>query len=243
MRNLKDTAQNQDLKRLVGVAAAGYIEDGMVCGIGTGSTVAFLIEELGRRCREEGLRIIGTPTSFQSKILCQTHGIPTRDIQDCAVLDIAIDGADEVDPRLNVIKGGGAAQTREKIVAAMARKFIVIVDESKLSDRLGRKFPVPIEILPSSLNYVSGVIQELGGRPELRMALRKDGPVITDNSQFIIDARFDPDKWDLKAIDAQLHQTPGVVETGLFYDYTSLVLVGQAGDMTVGKMTKEKIDN
>jgi ribose 5-phosphate isomerase A len=135
---VKNSDTNKELKKMVGTAAAALITDGMVCGLGTGSTVAFLLAELGRRVREENLRITGVPTSFQSRILCREYGIPTLEIQDCFKLDLAIDGADEVDPGFNVIKGGGAAHTREKIVAVMAKKFVVIVDESKMVNRLAK---------------------------------------------------------------------------------------------------------
>jgi len=231
-KRMKNSDTNKELKRLVGTAAAQLPEDGMVCGLGTGSTVAFLLEELGRRVKEEGLRIVGAPTSFQSKILCLNYNIPIREPQDCATLDLAIDGADEVDPRLNLIKGGGAAHTREKIVAAMAKRFVVIVDETKLVAALGTTFPIPVEVIPAALKFVSATIAQLGGEPQLRMGLRKDGPVITDNGQLVIDARFTPGS-DLREIDRILHQTPGVVETGLFFDLASQVLVGRLEKSTV----------
>lgn len=235
---MKDTDTNKDLKRLVGVAAAGLIENGMTCGIGTGSTVAFLIEELGRRVKDEKLDIIGVPTSFQSKILCRENGIKTMDLQECAGLDLAIDGADEVDPELNAIKGGGAAHTREKIVAAMAKRFVIIVDDSKLVPELGTVFPVPVEIIPSALEFVTAKVREWGGEPQLRMGVRKDGPVVTDNGQFVIDLKFKAGT-DLRKIDAQLHRLPGVIETGLFYDLAQQVLVGSGKDMTVRKLVRQ----
>jgi ribose 5-phosphate isomerase A len=193
--------------------------------------VAFLIEELGRRVREEGLRLVGVPTSFASRLLCTQLGIPLRDMQDCARLDLAIDGADEVDPRLDLIKGGGASQTREKVVAAMASELVIVVDQSKLVPALGRAFPIPIEVLPSGLAYVDQALRELGGAPVLRMAAGKDGPVVTDNGQFILDVRF-PAATDLRQADARLHAIPGVLETGLFFDLAKRVLVG---DVAQGK--------
>ncbi len=236
---MKSAESNQALKRLVGTAAAGLVQAGMVCGIGTGSTVVFFIEELGRRVKEEELRLIGVPTSFQSKILCRKYNIPTLEIQDCAELDLAVDGADEVDSELNAIKGGGAAHTREKVVAAMAREFVLIIDESKRVARLGTAFPVPIEVIPSALQFVTARLRAWGGEPELRMGLRKDGPVITDNGQMVLDVRFSPQA-DLRQIDKELHNLPGVVETGLFYDLAKRALVGKADGMMVETLVNNR---
>jgi ribose 5-phosphate isomerase A len=236
---MKNSDTNIELKRLVGTVAAGLVTEGMVCGIGTGSTVAFLIAELGRRVREEGLRLTGVPTSFQSRILCQQAGIPVKDLQDCAALDLAIDGADEVDPEFNAIKGGGAAHTREKLVAAMAGQFILIVDQSKMVSALGTGFAVPIEIIPVALSFLTQTVKRLGGDPQLRMGARKDGPVVTDNGQFVLDARFQPGT-DLRGVDRVLHQTPGVVDTGLFFDLAVKVLVGQAEPLQVQTLVKKE---
>jgi ribose 5-phosphate isomerase A len=235
---MKNSDTNKELKSLVGQAAAGLVTDGMILGIGTGSTVAFLIAELGRRVREEGLRVTGAPTSFQSRLLCQQAGIPLRDLQDCAELDLAIDGADEVDPEFNAIKGGGAAHTREKVVAAMAKQFVLIVDESKLVPALGTTFPVPVEIIPAALASVTKIIRQLGGEPQLRMGVRKDGPVVTDNGQFLLDARFQSGV-ALREVDRVLHHTPGVVDTGLFYDLATRVLVGRAATLQVETLVKQ----
>lgn len=235
---MKNSSDNKELKKLVGVAAAKLVSTGMTCGIGTGSTVAFLIEELGRLVQEENLTITGVPTSYQSKLLCQSYGIPIIDLADCSELDLDIDGADEVDPELNAIKGGGAAQTREKIVASMAKKFVIIVDESKLVPRLGSTFPVPVEVIPSALKYVSKILVDLGGEPSLRMGVRKDGPVITDNGQFVVDVKFGA-KVNLREVDRYLRLTPGVVETGLFFDLAATVLVGSAADQTVKTLVRK----
>lgn len=229
---MKTSDINSELKKKAGCAAAGFVESGMICGMGTGSTVAFFIEEVGRRIREDHLTVTGVPTSFQAKLLCQRYQIPTLDSSECTGLDLAVDGADEVDPELNLIKGGGAAHTREKIVAAMANQFVVIVDESKLVSRLGQSFPIPVEVIPASLRYVTRRITELGGESQLRMGLRKDGPVVTDNGQFVLDVRLKHDV-DLRALDRVLHQTPGVVETGLFFDLATKVLVSRAGQSDV----------
>lgn len=235
---MKNSNDKPELKRLVGFKAAELVKDGMICGIGTGSTVAFFIEALGRRIKNEGLKVTGVPTSFQSRLLCRDNGIETVMPQDCADLDLAVDGADEVDPELNAIKGGGAAHTCEKLIAAMARQFVIIVDETKLVPCLATQFPVPVEIIPAALKYVSDTIIGLGGEPKLRMGIRKDGPIITDNGQFIIDMAFKSGA-DLRSIDRELHFTPGVIETGLFFDLASQVLVGSAQDMTVKTLARK----
>jgi ribose 5-phosphate isomerase A len=201
------------------------IQDGMVAGMGTGSTIAFLIKELARRMREEDFTFVAIPTSFQSRILCMHFGIPVRDMQDTASLDLAIDGADEVDPDLNLITGGGASHTREKIVAAMAKEFVVVVDESKWVDKLGTNFAIPVEVLPASRAFVLRAIRDMGGAPVLRTGSGKDGPVVTDNGMLILDVRFPPAA-DLHALDRALHGIPGVIETGLFFGMANKVLVG-----------------
>jgi ribose 5-phosphate isomerase A len=236
---MKSAQSNSEGKKFVAVAAARLIQDGMVVGAGTGSTLAFVIKELARRMCEEGITFTAVPTSFQSRILCLDLGIPVRDMQDTASLDLAIDGADEVDPALNLIKGGGASHTREKIVAVMAKEFVIAVDESKLVDRLGSTFAVPVAVLPSARSYVERAIRELGGDPVLRLALRKDGPVVTDNGELVFDVRFAPTA-DLRAVDRALHNMPGVIETGFFFDMTSRVLVasGEPGNLTLKTLTR-----
>jgi ribose 5-phosphate isomerase A len=235
---MKASRNNEALKRLAGAAAARLVADGMVCGMGTGSTARFFIEEVGRRVREEGIRITGVPTSFQSRVLCQQQRIPLCDAQDCRQIDLAVDGADEVDPDLNVMKGGGAAHTMEKLVATMASEFVVIVDESKLVPRLGTTIDIPVEIILPALGYVTEVLTRLGGEPRLRMGTNKDGPVVTDNGQLVIDAKFGPDA-DLREVDARLHRTPGVLETGLFFDLAAKVLVGVSDGMRVRSMERK----
>jgi len=225
---VKDIQGNSQRKRFVAEQAAQLIQNGMVAGMGTGSTVAFLIEALGRRVREEGLTFVAIPTSFQARIACARLGIPLRDMQDTSRLDLAIDGADEVSPDLDLIKGGGASHTREKVVAAMADEFVVIVDESKLVERLGASFAVPVEVVAGALGYVERRLRESGGQPTLRTGSGKDGPVVTDNGQLIVDVRFPPTV-DLRQADQAMHQIPGVVETGLFFDMTDKVLVAASG--------------
>jgi len=231
---LKSAESNSDLKKRVGYAAAQRVVDGMTIGIGTGSTVAFFIESLGARIRE-GLSIQACATSYQSSLFCEEAGIPLIPLRKLDRLDLAVDGADAIDPDLNAIKGGGAAQTVEKVVAAMADRYILIADTGKLCEYLGQTFPIPVEIIPDSLTYVSSRIREMGGEPVLRMARSKDGPVITDNGQFILDIHLSGKK-DIFALDAALHHVPGVIETGLFLDIATEVFVGR--DDRVDTMTK-----
>ena len=212
-------------KQRVGIEAARMVEDGMVVGLGTGSTATFAIEELGRRVREEGLSIVGVPTSFSSSMLARQHGLIVRTLDDVDHIDIAIDGADEVDPGKNLIKGGGAAHTREKVIDYLAELFVVVVDESKLVQRLGDTFPVPVEVIPMAISPVLRGLEWLGGKPVVRLAEKKDGPVISDQGNFIVDVHFDQIE-DPAALETALNNIPGVVENGIFTGAADIVLVG-----------------
>lgn len=220
-------ATQDDAKRLVGKRVAEWIEDGMVLGLGTGSTAARAIESLGDRIAAENLSIRGVPTSFAAERLAGQYGIPVVSLDQIVKIDLAFDGADEVDPGLNLIKGRGAAQTREKIVASQAVRFVVLVDESKLVDALGTKMPLPIEIVPMAVRPVMDVVEALGGRPELRMGARKDGPVVSDQGFWIIDASFDTIT-DISEVNERLLMTPGVLDHGLFVKMATDVLVGRS---------------
>lgn len=211
---MKDVNSNINNKRQAGIAAANRIKPNMMVGIGTGSTVAFAIAELGRRIKEEKLQFSCCVTSYSSLVLCLQNDIQPMLIENFTELDISIDGADEVDSNLNLIKGGGAAHAREKIVHALSNEFLCIVDPSKLVKKLGN-FPVPIELLPVALNLVKREIQKLGAlNIELRMSVRKDGPVITDNGNLVIDARFQID--DALLLEKEINSIPGVVANGIF---------------------------
>jgi len=215
------------MKQQVGKAAAERVQSGSIVGLGTGSTTAYAIQFLGDRLKSGELKDIkGVPTSFQASVLAKQYGIPLTTLDEIDHIDIAIDGADEVDPQHNLIKGGGAAHTREKVVDSLAAQFIVVVDSSKIVDRLGSTFAVPVEVLPMAIAPVTRAVQKLGGQPELRMGVKKDGPVITDQGNMVLDVKFE-------AIDnpAELEKTlnniPGVLENGLFIGLTDLVLVGE----------------
>ncbi|MEY3867675.1 MAG: hypothetical protein RLZZ338_1566 [Cyanobacteriota bacterium] len=219
------------MKQLVGKAAADRVQSDMIVGLGTGSTTAYTIEYLGARIKSGELKNIkGVPTSFQAEVLAKQYGVPLTTLDEVDHIDIAIDGADEVDPNLNLIKGGGAAHTREKVVDYFAEKFIVVVDSSKLVDKLGSTFKVPVEVIPMAIATVTKALEKLGGKPELRMGVRKAGPVITDQGNMILDVKFDNLSDNAKELESTINNIPGVLENGLFIDSTELVLVGEIID-------------
>lgn len=218
------------MKQEVGKAAAARVQSGSIVGLGTGSTTAYAIEYIGERLKSGELKDIkGVPTSFQASVLAKQYGIPLTTLDEISRIDIAIDGADEVDPQKNLIKGGGAAHTREKIVDALAEQFIVVVDSSKLVDKLGSTFLLPVEVLPMAMTPVMQAIEKLGGKPELRMGVKKAGPVITDQGNFVIDVKFD--SIDNPAeLEKTLNNIPGVLENGLFVGVADIILVGEVKD-------------
>ncbi|MHC1575788.1 MAG: ribose-5-phosphate isomerase RpiA [Methanosarcinaceae archaeon] len=199
-------------KEAAGVAAADLILDGMIVGLGTGSTTAYTIAELGMRVNR-GLGILAVVTSYQSQMLAIDAGIPLTTLAEHPVLDISIDGADQVDADMNVIKGGGAAHTREKVVSHSAKRFIVVADESKMTGQLDHF--VPLEVLPYARELVTGTVTAMGGEPQTRLASKKDGPVISDNGNFIIDARFGVID-DPASLAKKLSTCAGIVEHGIF---------------------------
>jgi ribose 5-phosphate isomerase A len=226
----RNTSTDSPEKRAAGIAAAGLVISGMVVGLGTGSTVAYTIKELGRRVREEGLDILGVVTSYQSEMLAIEAGIRLTTLSQDPELDIAIDGADQIDSNLLVIKGGGAAHTREKIVSVSAKRFVVVADDSKTSKQLDK--PVPVELLPFAKELVINKIRELGGEPRLRSAVKKDGPVITDNGNFVLDVEFGIIK-DPEALALQLSAIPGVVEHGIFCNVDELYIGKKDGSVKI----------
>ncbi|KAI9011217.1 ribose 5-phosphate isomerase A-domain-containing protein [Gaertneriomyces semiglobifer] len=189
-----------------------------VIGIGSGSTVVFCVERLAQRVKSENLLIKACiPTSFQAKQLIIDAGLPLSELNQFPKIDVAFDGADEVDANLNCIKGGGACQLQEKLVASCAEKFVVVADFRKDSQTLGTqwKLGVPLEVIPAVYVPLLAKLTSLGAKPTLRMAMRKAGPVVTDNGNFIIDADFG-EIVDPVALEKTLISIPGIVETGLF---------------------------
>ena len=215
------------MKQEVGKAAASLVKSNTIVGLGTGSTTAYTIQFLGDRLKSGELKdIVGIPTSFQAEVLAKQYGIPLTTLDAVDRIDIAIDGADEVDPQKNLIKGGGAAHTREKIVDYLADQFIVVVDSSKVVDRLGSSFPVPVEVIPMAIAPVMRAIKALGGKPELRMGVKKAGPVITDQGNMVLDVKFDTIDRPAE-LEKTLNNIPGVLENGIFVNCADLVLIGE----------------
>ena len=225
-----------DAKKEVAHEAAMMVTDGQVLGLGTGSTTHYFIQNLGERILNEELEIMGIPTSYQSFFLATECNIPITTLDE-HLPDLAVDGADEVDPNLNLIKGGGAAHTLEKIVDSSASKFVVIVDESKIVKELG-EFPVPLEVMPTAYRPVTEKVKSMGGAPQLRMAQMKDGPVITDNQNFVVDVQFEkiPNPQELEIV---LNNIPGVLENGIFTDVAHEVLVATSDGVKSMKKTLE----
>jgi ribose 5-phosphate isomerase A len=208
-------------------ASLRFVKDGQVVGLGTGSTAAYFIKLLGEQVRS-GLRIRGIPTSDRSRELALSLGIPLTSLDDCQEIDVTVDGADEVDPQLRLIKGGGGALLREKIVASATRQMIVVADASKQVQRLGR-FPLPVEVIRFAQALVAKRIAELGADVQLRR--NPDGsPYLTDENNHILDCRFgeigDPD-----GLAGELSSMPGVVEHGLFIGMASVALLARGSEI------------
>src|SRR5579883_512542 len=210
-------------KKMVGEAAAQLVEDGMVVGLGSGTTVAFLVRALAERLRG-GLRIAGAvPTSLETARLASSLGIPLVTLETNPTLDLDIDGADEIDPQLNLIKGGGGALLREKVVAAAARRFVVISDSSKLVPRLGVHFALPVEVVPFALSPVRRQLEALGASAQPR--LREGQLYVTDNQNYILDCRFPAGIADPASLQARIRAVVGVVEHGLFLGMARQALI------------------
>lgn len=221
----------EDYKQAAAQRALGYVEDGMIVGLGSGSTAQYLVRGLGERLRTGRLRdVVGVPTSEATARLARELEIPLATLDQRPELDLAIDGADEVDPELNLIKGLGGALLREKIVAACARRLVIIVDESKRVDRLGQRAPLPVEVVAFGQVPVERRVVELGGRAALRRDAR-DAPFETDEGHRILDCRFA--SIEPATLDVALRRIPGVVEHGLFVNMASVVVVAGAAGVTI----------
>ncbi|MFB6110670.1 MAG: ribose-5-phosphate isomerase RpiA [Halodesulfurarchaeum sp.] len=225
---MSDGDDTEAKKRRAGERAARMVGDGDVVGLGTGSTAAYAIEALGDAI-ESGLEVSGVPTSYQSRQLALEAGVPLTALDAVDGLDVAIDGADQVvDGQL--IKGGGGAHTQEKIVDAAADRFVVVVDDGKLAEELTH--PIPVEVVPEGRPTAMDALRELGGDPTLRIAGRKDGPVITQHGNLLLDCEFGRIDRPAEMAD-ELAAIPGVVEHGLFVDLADEIVVGEPGTVRV----------
>ncbi|MBA3046082.1 MAG: ribose-5-phosphate isomerase RpiA [Candidatus Thermoplasmatota archaeon] len=225
----------EGLKRLAGERAAKFVRDGMIVGLGTGSTVYYTVMKLGQMVRAGEISIIGIPTSKATEKLAVTQGIKLGTLDEYPVIDLTIDGADEVDPNLDLIKGMGGALLREKVVASVSKEVIIIVDSSKLVDVLGTKSSLPVEVLPFALTAARNRLESLCTEAKLR---ERDGyTFVSDNGNYIIDCKFEsiPEPGKLEI---ELNRIPGVVENGLFIGMATRVILGTGnGVKTIEKST------
>lgn len=242
---MSSAVSQDELKKLVGYKAVDdYVTSGMVVGLGTGSTAYFAVERVGEKLKSGELKdIIAIPTSIRTKEQAESLGIPLTTLDTHSKLDVAIDGADEVDDDLNLVKGGGGALFREKIVEICADKFIVIVDESKLTSGLGPGFPVPVEIVPFCHEHTMRVIGDLpsckGCKPVLRMGSSSNNKIdgdeiaVTDNGNYIVDLHFTQAIKDPEAMATELKNVVGVVEHGLFCGMSTAVIIAGSDGISV----------
>tara|TARA_B100001113_G_scaffold43357_1_gene30652 strand:- start:632 stop:1342 length:711 start_codon:yes stop_codon:yes gene_type:complete len=233
--------QNQ-MKKAVAQSAVDQIQNGMILGLGSGSTAALMIEALAMKIKSGEIKdVVGVTTSFQGEVLASELGIPLKSLSSVSEIDLAIDGADEVDPRFQLIKGGGACHVQEKLVAALARKFIVVVDSTKLVEKLNLDFKLPVEVIPSAWKQVQKTLKTFGGKGELRMAKKKAGPIVTDQGNLILDLTFINGIDKPEFLENQINNIPGVLENGLFVNMTDEVLVGKVENDEVGVESLKKI--
>jgi ribose 5-phosphate isomerase A len=221
-------ASIEDAKRRAVLKALQPIRNGWIIGLGSGTTAAYALAEIARLSRARHFELSVVPTSHQIENLAISHGLRIKTMNEAHTVDYAIDGADQVEvPSLNLIKGGGAALLREKVVDSTAHKLAIVVDETKITKHLGDKQPIPLEVFPFAYKSVQIKLANMGARARLRESTGKVGPVITDNGNFILDADFgrleNPSK-----LDRQLKMVPGLIETGLFLKMADLVYVGRS---------------
>ncbi|MEE3265136.1 MAG: ribose-5-phosphate isomerase RpiA [SAR324 cluster bacterium] len=215
-------------KQRAAEAAVEYVKDGMIVGLGTGSTAEFAVKKLGERVRD-GLAIRGIPTSDVTKVQAEEEGVPLIDFSETMYIDLTIDGADEIDVNLNMIKGGGAALLREKIVASASKEEIIIVSHEKFVKQLG-SFPLPVEVIPFGWQVIFNQLETLGGSPDLR--LKQGQPLLTDQGNYIIDCRF-RQIIDAAQLEQRLNMIPGVVENGLFTGLCTRMIMAEGEKIVV----------
>ncbi len=219
-------------KKKAAIEAVKLVEDGFVIGIGVGSTVAYAIREIGRRIKEEHLQVSAVPCSNQTSQLAMECGIPLTTFNEHLSLDLDIDGADQINGNLNLIKGMGGALTKEKIVASASKKFVIVADKTKITDVLGRNQPLPVEVLPFAMPLVSSKIESLGGRPALKKSKNSSKPFVTENGNYILNVDFGVITKPYQ-LDRKLKSIHGVIETGLFLGMASMAYVGTETEVKV----------
>jgi ribose 5-phosphate isomerase A len=211
-------------KEAAGHRAAEFVTNGMTVGLGTGSTAEYAIRRLAERVKEEGLRITAVPTSLKTELLARESGIPLVDINGIGRIDLTIDGADEIDAAFNMIKGGGGALLREKVVARASKLEIIVIDPGKLVKRLGEQWPVPVEVVPFGWSQTAKALQALGCDVKLR-GVSEDRPDQTDNSNYLLDCHF-PVIDNPAELEQKIDAVPGVVACGLFIGLAHRLVIG-----------------
>jgi ribose 5-phosphate isomerase A len=228
--------EKEELKKLAGEKAVDHIEDGMIIGLGTGSTIEYALRKIGKLCRE-GLDIKGIPTSIHTKRIANEEKIPLTTLDENPVIDLTIDGADEVDSNLNLIKGGGGALTREKIIAFNSKKVIIVIDDSKIVKCLGIDFSLPVEVVKFGWTSTKKTLEGFDCEVELRKVMGEE-PFITDNSNYILDCEFERIE-EPAQMEIDINSIPGVVENGLFIGLVDEVIVG--GKQGISTLNKEAV--
>lgn len=218
-------------KQLVAIQAATYVKDGMLVGLGTGSTANYFIAELARRQREDGLKITTVASSTISANMAQSLHLPIVALEHISYIDLYVDGADEITPEMTLLKGRGSDLVKEKLLAKAATQFIVVADESKLVSFIGQNFVIPIEVIPFAWQLTKKSLQDVGAQGDLRPNAAKDGFWVTSHGSYVLDMKFD------KTIDAEtlnnlISNTPGVVEHGIFYSLADAVFIANDGLIT-----------
>ncbi len=226
-------------KQKAALKAVEHVKDGFIVGLGSGSTAAFAVEAIGELVKTEGIHVMGVPSSYQAFELAVQHGIPVTTLEEHPVINVTIDGADQLTPELTLIKGGGAALAREKIVASASKVNVIIADAAKKAPYLGCNGQfVPVEVIPFALSPVKRRLAEMGGKVAVREAKGKLGPIITDNANAIIDVVFGEIK-NPAELAVQIKMIPGVAETGLFVGLTDIAYLGTANGTE--KITAKRI--
>jgi len=218
-------------KQLVAIQAATYVKDGMLIGLGTGSTANYFIEELARRQRDEGLKISTVASSTVSANMAQSLHLPIIALEHISYIDLYVDGADEITPDMTLLKGRGSDLVKEKLLAKAATQFIVVADESKLVSHIGQNFVIPIEVIPFAWQLAKKSLIDVGAEGDLRPNAAKDGFWVTSHGSYVLDMKFDKNI-NAQALNTLINNTPGVVEHGIFYSLADAVLIAKNGQIT-----------